>query len=670
MRKTGVEGEILVVDDDLRFQEFVGNAVRKVGLSCTFTRFGEEAIRLVEERSFRMVVLDGLLPGLRGEDVAKRLRESYEPKELPILFCSAFYRDLRSFRYLMNECGITQILHKPVDEEQLVTAVRKMLDIELIEAEEGTEEWEALQASYLAGSLERVGAMRRALQALSGGNPRPSLTALQIEAHRFRGSGASLDLPEVSRIGQALEELLRGLGTAPKQIGCPVHAKLEGLVGALESTIRKAAGSKPLAPARLEGLRPRILLVEEHASELAEEIPAREADGQPVWLCTDPAEAVRHVIEHQVEVAFVAADGPGGVRAALSVCRTLRDVAQIAVVLLAKSDSTSKRLAAQEAGAAGYVARPAEVEGLFRIASLHAKRSSAGPALLVGEDPQALEELAGQLASLGMGAVPCSDREDLFRLIEGVAPSMVIFDLEGGQKDGLALVRVVRGDLRTRSLPLLVASESWERSDVTDALASGATACLTKPVSLIELQPLLGSWVVDGWRREQALLGLDALTGLMDRRRFQMALERGLSLARREGHVVSVIGIDAGLDGVVREAGGLAREELASVLGAQLERALRTSDLVARVGRDRFFALLPGARAGDAERIAAERLRAFEERLGPFGGLATPVVTTRTFPEARDAAGRWLEALDRALDEKLGGVEWDQMEVEVEVPSA
>jgi diguanylate cyclase (GGDEF)-like protein len=666
VRKPGIEGEILVVDDDPRFQEFVERVVGRLGLSCTFSRFGEDAIRKLGERNFRMLVLDGLLPGMRGEDVAKRVRETYGPKELPILFCSAFYRDLRSFRYLMNECGVTQILHKPVDEGQLLETVRKILDLAVVAEAAGSEDWEALQASYLAGSLERVAAMQRALQALGGADPGPSLTALQIEAHRFRGSGASFDLPEISRVGGTLEDMLRGLGTAPKQVSGPFRAKLEGLVDALESALRHAAGTMPLAPSRLQGLRPRVLLVEEAPSRLGEEIPTLEAEGQPIWLCSEADDALRRVIEHQVEVVFVAADGPKGLSAALPTCRALRDIAQVAVVVIAKNDSVGKRLEALEAGARGYVPRPADVAGLFRIASIHAKTYPAGPVLLVGEDPKTLEDLAGSLADLGRGAVPCSHRDDLFRLLDRTTPSLVILDADPILEEGLALVRAIRGDLRYRALPLLVASETWERSQIVDALASGASACLPKPVTLLELQPLLASWVVDGWEREQGLFGLDAQTGLMDRRRFEMSLEQGLSLARREGHVLSVIGIDAGLGGVAREAGGLAREELASVLADQLVGALRASDVVARVGGDRFFALLPGAKEGDAARIAEERIQAFVTKLGPFAEVATPVAATRTFPDARDPAARWLDTLDRALEEKLGKEDWDRLVVEVE----
>src|SRR5690606_29995792 len=213
-------------------------------------------------QTFRLVVLDGLLPGLRSEEVARKVRERFGREELPVLFCSAFYRDMRSFRFLMNECGVNQILHKPVDEERLLETFQKLLGLEGQEQEPPEPEEKAeLRAAYVATSLERVAAMRRGLQALGSEDAPDLVAALRIEAHRFRGSGASFDLPEVSRLGGAIEDLL----ASPPEEGAlpgPVLARLEGLMGALEAGLRREAGQSPIVEIRGFSARPRILLVD------------------------------------------------------------------------------------------------------------------------------------------------------------------------------------------------------------------------------------------------------------------------------------------------------------------------------------------------------------------------------------------------------------------------
>lgn len=651
--------DVLVVDDDLTFHDHVGAMARRLGLGCTFVRFGEDALKLLSQRTFRLLVLDGLLPGMRGEEVARRVRKIHGKDELPILFCSAFYRDFRSFRLLMNECGVDLILHKPVTDSQLTEAIGRLLGIDGSQAL-GVEpvELAALRASYLSASLERMAGMKQALHSLGGDDTASLLAALRIDAHRFRGSGASFEVPEVSRIGGAMEDLLVAAGTpAGPSVGV-LRARLEGLVGALEGAFRAAAGSAPLLQPRLPGMRPRVVLVEDGESELSRQIPSHEAQGLPIWHGRGD-EALLVAVQRQAEVVFVAADVDGRERA-LEACRSVRTLANTGIVFLAKDDSTAMRLAALEAGATGYVARPADVEGLFRIASIYARIPSIGPLVVAGGESGILADLAEKLADLGRPAVPCADPSELLRILEESEPSALILDVDAPWEDGLALIRMVRADLRFRALPILALSEHQDRDWTSEALVSGATACLSKPISLLELEPVLSSWAVRRDDRERGLLGLDAQTGLMDRGRFEAALQRSLNLARREGQVFSVVGIDGGLERVRRRDGSLVVEELSAVLANQLRTALRSSDVVARVGRDRFVALLPGARLHDAERIAGERAKEFNAFLGRHADLAGPQTTVLSFPEQGGTAGQFLETIDRVLDEKLRKDAWEE----------
>src|SRR5690606_36121949 len=184
-------------------------------------------------------------------------------------FCSAFYRDIRSYRFLMNECRVNQVLHKPVDEERFLEVLEKLFGAEGRETlPPEPEERAELRGSYVASAIERVESMRRTLQVLAEQDAPDLVSALRLEAHRFRGSGASFDLPEVSRLGGAIEDLLT---SRPKEGGLPgaFRSRLEGLLDALESARRREAGQSPIAELRGFSPRPRILLVDDPESALA-----------------------------------------------------------------------------------------------------------------------------------------------------------------------------------------------------------------------------------------------------------------------------------------------------------------------------------------------------------------------------------------------------------------
>jgi diguanylate cyclase (GGDEF)-like protein/PAS domain S-box-containing protein len=99
----------------------------------------------------------------------------------------------------------------------------------------------------------------------------------------------------------------------------------------------------------------------------------------------------------------------------------------------------------------------------------------------------------------------------------------------------------------------------------------------------------------------------DDLTGIANRRQFLEAVDREVSLVRRQGGEVALLALD--LDGlkVVNDTEGHAGGDEALIALATLLAGLcRTEDLPARVGGDEFGILLPGV-GGDAAKGLAER---------------------------------------------------------------
>ena len=101
----------------------------------------------------------------------------------------------------------------------------------------------------------------------------------------------------------------------------------------------------------------------------------------------------------------------------------------------------------------------------------------------------------------------------------------------------------------------------------------------------------------------------DALTGLLNRRAMQAALEEQVQRARRFGEPFSVLMLDADHFKAVNDvqghaAGDRALQHLGTLLAAQM----RDIDRVGRWGGEEFVVLLPGTGLGQAREVA-ERLR-------------------------------------------------------------
>ena len=64
---------MLIVDDDPDWREFLRTSLDELGYESDEVASGEEALRKVEAEPYRVMLLDLLMPGLGGEEVAKRL---------------------------------------------------------------------------------------------------------------------------------------------------------------------------------------------------------------------------------------------------------------------------------------------------------------------------------------------------------------------------------------------------------------------------------------------------------------------------------------------------------------------------------------------------------------------------------------------------------------------
>ncbi|HEY4184199.1 MAG TPA: response regulator [Polyangia bacterium] len=68
----------------------------------------------------------------------------------------------------------------------------------------------------------------------------------------------------------------------------------------------------------------------------------------------------------------------------------------------------------------------------------------------------------------------------------GAVPTVILLDLKLPKIDGLEVLRRIRGDQRTRLLPVIILTASREDEDVLRGYALGANAYVRKPVEFSE----------------------------------------------------------------------------------------------------------------------------------------------------------------------------------------
>lgn len=84
---------ILVVEDDADTRRLLCHRLKRAGHVVEEAATGEGALHLLSEAEYELVILDVILPGISGWQVARRLASDDRAARSPILFVSIVDRD-------------------------------------------------------------------------------------------------------------------------------------------------------------------------------------------------------------------------------------------------------------------------------------------------------------------------------------------------------------------------------------------------------------------------------------------------------------------------------------------------------------------------------------------------------------------------------------------------
>ncbi|WP_040477327.1 response regulator transcription factor [Longispora albida] len=113
---------VLVVDDDPTVSDVVRRYLERAGLEVTLAADGSGALAAAKQARPDLVVLDLMLPGISGIEVAKRLRRD---SDVPIIMLTALGEE--SDRIIGLTTGADDYVTKPFSPRELVLRVQSVL---------------------------------------------------------------------------------------------------------------------------------------------------------------------------------------------------------------------------------------------------------------------------------------------------------------------------------------------------------------------------------------------------------------------------------------------------------------------------------------------------------------------------------------------------------------
>src|SRR3954466_14822890 len=117
--------EILVADDEINIRTTIHDILRKYHANVTVASNGSEAIRLLSQRDFQLVISDIKMPDKTGYDIFAAARK--KSQTTPVILMTGFGYDPNHSIVRASQEGLAAVLFKPFKVDQLLTEVRKAL---------------------------------------------------------------------------------------------------------------------------------------------------------------------------------------------------------------------------------------------------------------------------------------------------------------------------------------------------------------------------------------------------------------------------------------------------------------------------------------------------------------------------------------------------------------
>jgi diguanylate cyclase (GGDEF)-like protein len=225
---------------------------------------------------------------------------------------------------------------------------------------------------------------------------------------------------------------------------------------------------------------------------------------------------------------------------------------------------------------------------------------------------------------------------------------------------------IARVALASRGLPLLVVDGELDVEGLRRAAGLGVQQHLSARCASCSNQSALGStlrWAMARHEHGEELARTaerarfdslhDPLTRLANRRLYEDRLSLAFAEARRSGRGFALLLLDLDdFKSVNDEFGHAAGDTLLRLVAERLQRALRATDLLARVGGDEFIVILSGTATRTDARVSAARLQAALREPFDVGGRRLRVEAS-IGAVVHPADGRDAAALERAADRAM-----------------
>jgi CheY-like chemotaxis protein len=117
--------KVLIVEDHADMRELLSWQIELMGFVPITAKHGKEGVEKALSEKPHLVLMDIMMPGMDGREMARALRENPQTKDIPILAATALFRDSDLKSCL--EAGCNGYIVKPFTFQELQAKLQELI---------------------------------------------------------------------------------------------------------------------------------------------------------------------------------------------------------------------------------------------------------------------------------------------------------------------------------------------------------------------------------------------------------------------------------------------------------------------------------------------------------------------------------------------------------------
>jgi CheY-like chemotaxis protein/GAF domain-containing protein len=389
IERHGRERLVLVVEDDPRFAELLGDLVAEMAFDYALAPTAADALRLARELQPSGILLDVGLPDESGLSVLERLKRDPDTRHIPVHVISNFDRSQTAL-----ELGAIGYLAKPADREALMAVIgqlqarlqRDVRQLLIVEDDPGLREQLSQLLAADAVEISTAGRMDEALQALASHSfdcmvldiTLPDGSGYELLEKMAAGeqyafppvivyTGRALGRDEEQRLRRYSKSIIIKGARSPERLLDEVTLFLHSVETRLPAEQQRMLERARLRDSVLDGRR--ILLVEDDVRNIFALSSVFEPLGVELAIARNGREAIER-LDRSADVDLVLMDVMMPEMDGITAMRLIRErpaLARLPVIALTAKAMADDREQCLAAGANDYIAKPFDVDKLVSL---------------------------------------------------------------------------------------------------------------------------------------------------------------------------------------------------------------------------------------------------------------------------------------------------------------